>query len=171
MSHKYNLIHHIQRIAEPELSGLYVKNFFNCSKRYRLILPEVMTRNNIKFCGSCGCIRVPGYNLIMDLIREKEGETEIRTLRYLCKHCEHEEKIMVDKTTLASTSSEQNSPKFIATWKKPSTNEVTKVNKNTNAKERAKKRKQSTLSNLLAAKKEKEDNKNKMSLSLMDFMK
>lgn len=81
----------------------------------------------------------------------------------------------MDRTEpINKSQSRESSPKVPIEWPQRDTTskEEGKIKKNTTAKERAKKRKQSTLSNLLAIKKEKEEaKKNKVSLSLMDFMK
>ncbi|QEU58543.1 Snm1 [Kluyveromyces lactis] len=176
MAHKYNMVHHVQRLGEPQLSGLYLKNFYNTAKRYRLPLPESIRADNVKFCGNCGCVRIAGYNLTMNLLRETdENGVVTRNLRYQCGHCQSEYNFEVDKTEpKKDPSSKEASPKVDIQWPRQSSPEVNddKIKKNTTAKERAKKRKQSTLSNLLASKKEKEESKKKnVSLSLMDFMK
>lgn len=176
MAHKYNMIHHVQRLGAPQLSGLYLKNFYNSAKRYRLPLPEPIGEDNVNFCGTCGCTRIIGYNLTMDLLREKQEDGAIvRKLQYICKHCDSEHIFELDRTEpINKSQSKESSPKVPIEWphRDTTSKEEGKIKKNTTAKERAKKRKQSTLSNLLAIKKEKEEaKKNKVSLSLMDFMK
>ncbi|CDO91847.1 unnamed protein product [Kluyveromyces dobzhanskii CBS 2104] len=169
------MIHHVQRLGEPQLSGLYLKSFYNTSKRYRLPLPDDIRGDNTKFCGNCGCVRVAGYNLTMSFYTETEDEgMVIQKLKYTCHHCQEDHVFEVDKTeNKAASSSREASPKVEIQWpKRSSLEDVEKVKKNITAKERAKKRKQSTLSNLLASKKGKEESKkNTVSLSLMDFMK
>lgn len=171
MKQKYNIIHFVQGLGEPELAGAYVKNFFNAAKRYRLALPDSIVEDEGKFCQKCGTVRVVNHNTSMELLREEKDGVIVRKLRYVCYHCNQECVTKVDEFEKEPPQSSEKSSLFVAEWPKKSKDTVDSSNKNMSAKERAKKRKQSTLSNLLSAKKEQNERKNKTSLSLMDFMK
>ncbi|AQZ15975.1 SNM1 (YDR478W) [Zygosaccharomyces parabailii] len=162
LMYKYNLIHLLPSMEVPELSGLYLKSFYNGTKRYCLQLPQYITEPNSKFCGACGAVRVPSFNTQMAVVEEiSENSAEIsRALQYTCLHCNTE-------ASLAPRKVEPNKAKETVAGLHESLNN--KVGKKSSAKERAKKRKKSTLSNMLSQKNE-EKKKNSFSLSLESFM-
>lgn len=174
--HKYNLIHMVPMIRTPELSGLYLKSFYNASKRYQLRLPPSIEDTDTKFCASCGCVRIPSYNVEMSTAERGDsmpGESA-RELQYKCLHCNHVAKFPLGRLQENEniTQKECSNPKFTATWPKKvrSEQDTTKVEKKNTAKERAKKRKMSSLSSLLSRKEEERKKKSSPSLSLDSFM-
>ncbi|EDO16018.1 hypothetical protein Kpol_495p16 [Vanderwaltozyma polyspora DSM 70294] len=40
---KYDLVHMVPHLGIPELSGVYLKNFYNSCKRYEVVLPTNIT--------------------------------------------------------------------------------------------------------------------------------
>ncbi|AQZ17601.1 SNM1 (YDR478W) [Zygosaccharomyces parabailii] len=162
LMYKYNLIHLLPSMEVPELSGLYLKSFYNGTKRYCLQLPQYIIEPNSKFCGTCGTVRVPTFNTqmaVVEEISENSAET-FRALQYTCLHCNTEARLAPRKV-------EPNKSREIVTRSHEPLNN--KVGKKSSAKERAKKRKKSTLSNMLSQKNE-EKKKNSFSLSLESLM-
>lgn len=164
LMYKYNLIHLLPSMEVPELSGLYLKSFYNGTKRYCLQLPQYIIESNSKFCGTCGAVRVPNFNTqmaVVEEISEHSAET-IRALQYTCLHCNTEARLAPRKVE-----PEPNKAKETVPGSHEHLNN--KVGKKSSAKERAKKRKKSTLSNMLSQRNE-EKKKNSFSLSLESLM-
>lgn len=175
LGQKYNLIHMLPSIQVPELSGLYLKSFHNGAKRYQLQLPAFIDEPDAKFCGSCGCVRIPNYNVKMytkEYSNVKTGEIS-RNLEYRCLHCNHVAKFSINnafETNSVDVNPEKT--KFTATWPKTVRQEGanSKVEKRNSAKDRAKKRKMNSLSSLLSKKNNEKNSKNSPSMSLESFM-
>lgn len=171
---KYNLIHLLPTLDAPELSGLYLKSFLNATKRYRIQLPPVIGDASSKFCGSCGAVRIPRYNVEMSAIEDSEASMARgpRVLQYKCLNCQYVEKFPLEPSSQAQVKVQPRESEFVATWPKAKDSEKTtkKVEKKTSAKERAKKRKLNSLSNLLQKKNEEKRKQNSPSLSLESFM-
>jgi ribonuclease MRP protein subunit SNM1 len=125
-----------------------------------------------RFCEHCGCVLVAGMNMSMRVVYQKKKKKKVeqweprgRKLRISCFTC--------NKTTYYDLLQPQENKKgepvikepFVAQWEPHSQEKKSK------AKDRAKKRKKSNLSNLLSSKKEAEASKNSSLLSLDDFMK
>ncbi|CCH61388.1 hypothetical protein TBLA_0E03340 [Henningerozyma blattae CBS 6284] len=171
LNQKYDLIHFLPSLGIPQLSGFYFKNFLNASKRYHLQLSEIITTKDSKFCGSCGCVRIPNVNFDM-LVENIEGDNgQQRILKYTCRNCKHCSKFELETPNIGKKREDNKKEEdFIATWpSKKSANKVEK--KTTSARDRSKKRKMNSLLNRL---KEKNDQKLKSSssvLSLESFMK
>lgn len=166
ISQKYNLIHLLPTLNAPELSGLYLKSFLNATKRYQLQLPSLIEESDSKFCGSCGCVRIPKFNTEISIIEDSQA----RTLRYACLQCKHVANFPLELPSKdADLGQNSASEKFTATWprKNPAAD---KVGKNSNSKARAKKRKMNSLSNLLSKKNEEKEKRTSSSLSLESFM-
>lgn len=174
MNYKYNLLHILPSISQPQLSGVYFKSFCNASKRNQVTLPEQIIADSVKFCGSCGIVFISGVNMRMRLVEECDDNGKIlRTLQYTCINCSHVKNLFFDQKD--TSCSEKSKEHFVATWPVPKPNSSDtenngKVKKNA-AKERAKKRKMNTLTNILSKKRETEQKKNKLSLSLEDLLK
>lgn len=168
--HKYNLIHLLPTLNKPELSGLYLKSFLNATKRYQIKLPSLIEEPDSKFCGSCGCVRIPHYNTQLSTVEAQEGEISTRKLRYRCLHCQHEAQFQLEVSTINKVVEQKPlDEKFTATW--PRQDKATdKVEKKNSSKSRAKKRKMNSLSNLLSKKNEEKEKRNLSSLSLESFM-
>ncbi|AMD22529.1 HHL241Wp [Eremothecium sinecaudum] len=167
ISHKYNTLHTIPRVGIPQISGLYLKSFYNALKRNRIALPTSILENDRKFCSSCGCIQICGYNLEAKVVESKTAGSITRNLAYKCLNCNKVK--LFELSSQEDTTSVEKSP-FIAKWPKTPSENKTKgaVTKKT-AKDRAKMRK-NTLSNMLASKKQETASKNKVTLSLSDFL-
>ncbi|AEY96756.1 FAEL228Wp [Eremothecium gossypii FDAG1] len=165
LQHKYTLLHHLSSADVTHLSGLYLKSFYNAVKRNRVVLPNIICDGDVKFCGSCGIVYVAGVNLQAH-VQETSQEDGIvkKELVYKCLKCSHEKRFVLSQ-------SDPPVPKtpFVAKWpsKENSKSSIAK----SSGRERAKKRKKNMLSNLLAAKKQHESTKGKVSLQLEDFMK
>lgn len=176
LGQKYNLLHMLPSIQVPELSGLYLKSFHNGAKRYKVQLPAFIEDSDSKFCGSCGCIRIPNYNVKMYTIEYTDVETGgiSRNLEYRCVHCNHVAKFSMNNAfeTVNSGSVPPAKTTFTATWPKTVRQEAvnSKVEKRNSAKDRAKKRKMNSLSSLLSKKNNEKKNKNSPSMSLESFM-
>lgn len=162
LNHKYNLIHMLPSTEVPALSGFYLKSFYNGTKRYRLRLPESIVEPDNKFCGNCGAVRIPLFNTDMSITEsniENSGES-IRALQYTCLHCKTQAQLAPTRIQKEIPERDEQRVKF-----KKEEQKKDKVNKKTSARERAKKRKRSTLSNMLSQKNEEKKNKS-FSLSL-----
>lgn len=172
---KYNLIHLLPTLDVPELSGLYLKSFLNATKRYQLQLPPVISDSSSKFCGSCGTVRIPLRNTKMS-IAENSNETKVectRTLQYKCLSCKYTESFPLKQSAHQRIEpGSQAKDRFVATWpqRKQPEKERNMVEKKSSAKERAKKRKLNSLSNLLSRKKDEKKKQASPSLSLESFM-
>ncbi|QLL30821.1 hypothetical protein HG536_0A06360 [Torulaspora globosa] len=169
ISQKYNLIHLLPTLNVPELSGLYLKSFLTATKRYQLQLPSLIGESEAKFCGSCGCVRIPQRNSRLSVIEEVEANVPSRKLQYTCLHCKHAATFpLVELSKESVPDQEPTSEKFTATW--PRREKVAgKVEKNS-SKIRAKKRKMNSLSSLLSKKNEEREKRSSSSLSLESFM-
>ncbi|CUS24791.1 LAQU0S19e01706g1_1 [Lachancea quebecensis] len=162
--HKYNLLHVLPGIGQSQLSGLYLKSFYNGVKRNRLQLPEPLV-NGSKFCDKCGVVYIAGLNLDMkveEAIKDGVGE---KSLIYTCLKCNKHKQFPI--TTKGPEHAPKQPEAFVAKW--PAKKEESKVKKIT-GKERAKKRKLDSLSSMLSRKREEEVSRKKLSLSLDDFL-
>lgn len=171
LEQKYNLIHLLPSIGVPELSGLYLKSFFNASKRYDLQLPPLVLEGDSKFCGCCGCVRVPNFNTKMrieEVPGDEIGESK-RTLVYSCMNCNHQASFLLSRSSNKVNTDKKETSAFVATWPSGKDSDG-KVEKRNNAKDRAKKRKSSTLSSLLSKKTENQEKTTLSSLNLESFM-
>ena len=163
---KYDMVHMLPGLGLPELSGIYLKNFYNSSKRYKVVLPPSIVEADAKFCGSCGCIRIPNYNVHMEIT--KEGE-----LQFQCKHCS---RVTHFQYSIHKKESKDidiiPKEKFVAKWPNKGENE-NKITKNggNNARDRQKKRKSNSLSAMLNKKNDEKKKQSSTSLSLESFMK
>lgn len=159
--HKYALLHAMPTIDVPELSGMYLKNFYNSVKRYQLNLPDHIVQPDKKFCGECGYIQIPDHSVDINIISGERPEIS-SIAKFKCKKCGHhyDETVLCRKQKVADSA---NISKDIGQVKK----------KTNNAKLRAKMRKQNSLTSLLSKKdKEKKDvTKSASMLSLDSFMK
>lgn len=169
ISQKYNLIHLLPTLNVPELSGLYLKSFYNATKRYQLQLPPLIREPEAKFCGSCGCVRIPQRNSRLSVIEEVEADTPSRKLQYTCLHCKHVAIFpLVELPKETDPDQNPTNEKFTATWPRREKT-AGKVDKSS-SKMRAKKRKMNSLSSLLSKKNEEREKRSSSSLSLESFM-
>lgn len=159
---KYDLLHMLPSIGVKELSGLYLKNFYNCTKRYQMKLPPYIKEPDQKFCGECGYIQVPTHSVRIETTNNDSDTSEkIEFTCLICQHKYHE---------ILETKSRKGIPKPMAGLEK----ETNQVNKKTNsAKKRAKLRKQNSLTSMLSRKEQEKKNVSRTSsvLSLESFMK
>lgn len=176
MKQKYNLIHLLPSLEAPALSALYLKSFLNATKKYELCLPSSIVDSDAKFCGKCGCVRISNFNTKMWIdedTADKTGSNQ-RTLIYLCLNCGRKAKfplICEPQEDEVNQQENSNNAGFVANWPKSvEKKDVNKVLKKNTAKERAKKRKSSTLSSMLAEKSESQKKKTLSSLNLESFM-
>ncbi|SCU78508.1 LAFA_0A06942g1_1 [Lachancea sp. 'fantastica'] len=178
IAHKYNLLHILPSIEQPQLAGLYLKSFYNGTKRNRLNLPDSIT-NGTKFCESCGVVHIAGVNLEMQVV-EKEVKASAkpeRTLEYKCLQCSTTKEFTLEaaerfREDLRTTTSQPTIKGTSARNVEPHTTEnASMVKKQSSGKERAKRRKMNSLSNMLNKKKEAEASKKRsLTLSLDDFL-
>ncbi|KAL3230640.1 Ribonuclease MRP protein subunit SNM1 [Nakaseomyces bracarensis] len=159
---KYELVHMLPSLGVKELSGLYLKNFFNCTKRYHYKLSDYVKEPDQKFCGECGYIQVPTHSVKIETIQvEQDRQTVIKFTCLMCKHTYNE---TIEVKTKKSTPKPTLDPEA----------KSHQINKNTNsAKKRAKLRKQNSLTSMLSRKDQEKKNVKKSSsmLSLESFMK
>ncbi|SMN22263.1 similar to Saccharomyces cerevisiae YDR478W SNM1 Subunit of RNase MRP, which cleaves pre-rRNA and has a role in cell cycle-regulated degradation of daughter cell-specific mRNAs [Maudiozyma saulgeensis] len=161
---KYDLLHSLPTLQTPALAGLYLKSFYNATKRYDITLPSEITDADTKFCGNCGLVHIPMVNTDIEATSHDGQES----LSFKCRHCNH-------KASFRSNSIESKLSSVAPTSLSgsPSSAPQNKITKST-AKGRAKKRKQNSLNNLLANKKKEQNNGSSASLSsltLESFMK
>lgn len=183
ITHKYDLLHFLPTIGQPQLAGLYLKSFYNGIKRNRLQLPNSMISDDSKFCSYCGSVYIAGFNMKMRLREETTAHNQSTSkLCYECLHCGHTKEFLIEQKSEKEPIPAKS--EFVAVWPTSDTTKMEastagfevvrdkdKVKKKSSAKDRAKKRKMNSLSNMLSIKKQKEENKkSKLSLSLMDFM-
>lgn len=171
LQYQYELMHILPSVStNPDhLSGLYLKKFYNSSKRYQLTLPvPLIEKNSGKFCPKCGVVRIPGINLTMEKRISTTGNEAI--LKYSCKLCqENSSTSLGEEIVVKNHLSKSNTPTPLR--KNSDGQKDVKISKGNSAKSRAKKRKMNSLSNLLS-KKNKETKNNKGGiLSLESFMK
>lgn len=171
---KYNLIHLLPTLNVPELSGLYLKSFLNATKRYQLQLPPLINDSSSKFCGSCGAVRIPRFNVEMSTVEHNKttADEPPRVLQYKCLNCSYTETFPLESQSRNQIKLQTKDQGFVATWPQEKQQEkvTNKVEKKTSAKDRAKKRKLNSLSNLLSKKNEEKKKQNSPSLSLESFM-
>ncbi|CCK69713.1 Snm1p KNAG_0C06170 [Huiozyma naganishii CBS 8797] len=168
---QYDLLHYLPRSSSTApLAGLYLKKFYNATKRYQLQLPAQIVQADAKFCGQCGIVRVAHHNLLVSKQQGSSGQPSNRLL-YTCRQCGREASFNLgeDPPLESPKTAESDSTKVSA--------QAGKVQKSagSSAKERAKKRKQNSLSNLLSRKNAEQKNRTSGSgssniLSLEDFM-
>ncbi|CAR23143.1 Snm1p [Lachancea thermotolerans CBS 6340] len=162
--HKYNLLHVLPGIGQSQLSGLYLKSFYNGVKRNQLQLPEPLV-NGSKFCDSCGVVYIAGVNLDMKVQEAENDGVGAKSLVYTCRNCGKHKHFQISVKIREPTPKPAEA--FVAKW--PAKKDESKVKKLT-GKERAKKRKLDSLSSMLSRKREEEESKKKLSLSLDDFL-
>lgn len=159
---KYDLLHILPSIGVKELSGLYLKNFYNTTKRYQLRLPTYLKEPDQKFCGECGYVQVPTHSVKIETTNIND-DTDTK-MNYTCIMCQHKyDEILETKTKRGFSRPLKNSDK-----------EKAQVNKKVNsAKKRAKLRKQNSLTSMLSRKEQEKRNVNKTTsiLSLESFLK
>ncbi|CAI1860769.1 hypothetical protein SEUBUCD646_0B05760 [Saccharomyces eubayanus] len=185
---KYNMLHALPALKSKALSGLYYRNFHNSVKRYQVVLPEQLISG--KFCPHCGCVYVPNFNATLQATTSTELDDsakhnnegrqtsknciEVRCLN--CKVCEQFDW----KTELAGQAVEgEPNPMTngISARKIPQETEKLQKsntkNKGSSGKDRSKKRKLTSLTNLLSKKNQEKNQKKNISssLSLESFMK
>lgn len=165
MCHKYNLLHVLPGIEQTQLSGLYLKSFYNGARRNRLQLPDHLSKGT-KFCDHCGVVYLAGVTLDMKVEESDKKSDEItKKLNFRCLSCSHSKVFPLETKPAEETSSANET--FVAKWPaKPKDLDV----KRSKPKERAKKRKLNSLSSMLTKKREDEAKKKKLSLSLNDFL-
>ncbi|AET40324.1 Snm1p Ecym_5586 [Eremothecium cymbalariae DBVPG len=166
--HKYNILHKVLNVGTPQLSGLYLKSFYNAVKRNRLVLPNSIIEGDRKFCGSCGVIYVSGYTLASKVQNIESADSIERILVYDCLQCGHKKEFPL--SIEVKTSKEVEMVEFSNFRSKETTSNLVSVNKKSTGRHRAKKRKKNSLINVLAVKKQQTDSKNKITLSLSDFL-
>lgn len=181
LQYQYDLLHQLPSIIKTtnSLSGLYLKKFYNSTKKYQLNLPSSLTDSMGKFCPRCGVVRVPSINTSMKIKPNQNNNPHFfsssSSFIYCCLLCTNETAYDVTDTQLPSLRSTQtltnnnNNNKSIVDIQNNK-----KINKSENkAKIRAKKRKMNTLSNLLSQRERENKNKQKSNglLSLESFMK
>ncbi|SCU93058.1 LADA_0G01112g1_1 [Lachancea dasiensis] len=178
IAYKYNLLHYLPGIEQSQLSGLYLKSFYNGTKRNRLHLPEHLT-NGTKFCEKCGVVHIAGLNLnmaIVDVMASDDESVHNQVLEYKCLLCGKVKQFDIGNSKRIES---QQGPRegFVAKWPsgQKTSHDAAEVNgsqvkKLASGKERAKKRKMNTLANMLSRKKDEEANKKSASLNLEDFL-
>lgn len=185
LQYQYDLLHQLPSIIKTtnNLSGLYLKRFYNSTKKYQLNLPSPLTDSMGKFCPKCGVVRVPCINTSMKIQPNQNNppksssSSSTSSLIYYCLLCSNETACEVIDTQLPSLDNIHPSAKNNNTNNNKTTTviqNIKKVNKSENkAKIRAKKRKMNTLANLLSQKDRENKNKQKSNglLSLESFMK
>lgn len=172
--HLLNLSH---TVPLNPLNRIYKDTFDNFTREKCISLPINYIEET--FCGKCGQVFIPGITMSIRIkYPKKKGSTNQRNriLRHSCLGCNHKSDHvlpMLSSHIAASPSpnvditpkvKSDNTGGFKATWPKRETMK---------SKERLKKRKQNSLSNLLALKKKEKENESKQvnSLNLMEFMK
>lgn len=173
LRYQYELLHFIPSItSHPDtLSGLYLRKFYNSTKRYQLNLPPTLVDKCGKFCPQCGVVRVLGVNSSTHL--SKDSDKDDTLLIYKCQLCKNETRSPSLGQPLPAPALSPSSSLSAANSSASLSPGIGKVEKSGNkAKARAKKRKMNNLSNLLSQKdKERKDsNKHKGLLSLESFM-
>ncbi|SCU80930.1 LAMI_0B04192g1_1 [Lachancea mirantina] len=181
MNQKYNLVHMASLTGPPQLSGLYLKSFYNAAKRNRLQLPEHITGDGTKFCGKCGCVRIGGVNVRQRLedVSDELSNGGNQVLSYECLDCGDLKSFPIKRTGVRENTGKPVAGPFTESMrsKMPGIKEAQKsgsengIGKRSSAKERAKKRKLSTLSNLLSKKNGEKQPKKSSLLNLEDFLK
>lgn len=168
INHKFNLVHMLQCINQPYLSGLYLKNFYNVVKKYRLVLPESVIGEDNIFCSNCGSVHIAGFNLEMNM-SEKSNKIGMvnKVLTFSCSHCDYTSDIIIENSACKNKNANK---KLLTSISKEEGENLNKVNKNSSAKERAKKRRKNTLANILSTIKQNDEKKVNNTLNLMDFI-
>ncbi|CCE62206.1 hypothetical protein TPHA_0C00490 [Tetrapisispora phaffii CBS 4417] len=103
---KYNSIHKLAELGLSELSGLYLTSFYNSSKRYNVILPQQIVSDGSKFCGKCGCLRVPNHNVLIS--------SEELNIRFTCLKCGDIK--LFERRSNRPVTKEEIEHDFVATW-------------------------------------------------------
>lgn len=181
---KYRLLHVLPTLNSRALSGLYYKNFHNSVKRYQITLPEQLRSG--KFCSHCGCVYVPNFNAKLQVTTNTEQddskklddegmEEPKKCIKLNCLNCEKStlfewKSELVDPAFEQDVNSKMNSTssrKVSHAAKKPQKGKIS------GGKDRSKKRKLNSLTNLLSKRKQekKMEKKKSSSLSLESFMK
>ncbi|CAI4059432.1 Snm1p SKDI_04G6800 [Saccharomyces kudriavzevii IFO 1802] len=184
LRHKYNILHVLPTLKSKALSGLYYKNFHNSVKRYQITLPEQLM--NGKFCSHCGCVYVPNFNSMLQVTTgtEQNGVVELNVERAQApEKCISVSCLNCKSSTLFDWKSELVEPvverdvKFAAdsAGNRNVSHIVDKAPraKISSGKDRSKKRKSNSLTNLLSKRNQEKrlEKKRNSSLSLDSFMK
>ena len=170
--YQYDLLHCLPSVtSKPDvMSGLYLKKFYNATKRYQLTLPTPLTDPMGKFCTRCGVVRVAGLNMAVKK-HTNEAEDDV-SLEYKCLYCSKTNKTLLNPqlpspmVPSSNKKSRSNTPIPSGKVSKPDN----KINNSSKAKARAKKRKNNSLSNLLSQKNKEVKNKSSGIFSLESFM-
>ncbi|EWG96741.1 Snm1p [Saccharomyces cerevisiae R103] len=181
---KYNLLHVLPTLNSRALSGLYYKNFHNSVKRYQIVLPEQLKSG--KFCSHCGCVYVPNFNASLQLTTNTEqGDSDElggesmegpkKCIQVNCLNCEKSKLFEWKSELVVPTFGQDVSPMINSTSSGKVSYAVKKPQKSktSTGKERSKKRKLNSLTNLLSKRNQekKMEKKKSSSLSLESFMK
>lgn len=178
LRYQYDLLHCLHSVTQrpDSLSGLYLKKFYNATKRYQLTLPTQLTDPMGMFCTQCGVVRVAGVNMEME--RHVGAKGKGSSLTYKCLYCSKSNDSMLGPelaapqpiaTATSGKNSRSNTPISTGKVSKPGNNNSS-INNSAKAKARAKKRKNNSLSNLLSQKNKENKKKNSGILSLESFM-
>lgn len=181
---KYNLLHVLPTLNSRALSGLYYKNFHNSVKRYQIMLPEQLKSG--KFCSHCGCVYVTNFNASLQLTTNTEqGDSDElggesmegpkKCIQVNCLNCEKSKLFEWKSELVVPTFGQDVSPMINSTSSGKVSYAVKKPQKSktSTGKERSKKRKLNSLTNLLSKRNQekKMEKKKSSSLSLESFMK
>lgn len=180
--HLWNLVH--SKPISPVTPMLSTKLTRFLSEKHINLPPSV----NRRVCIHCGVVSIPGLTTLVSIRygskkginivkhRMKTKKKATRSLVYSCLMCHKHDNIdeslinesVPIKEPIANTATSTTTPPlFKAKWTPPG-----KVETNSKSRERQKKRKQNSLTNLLANKKKNEKDKDRInSLNLMEFMK
>ncbi|RLV95220.1 hypothetical protein JA1_001177 [Spathaspora sp. JA1] len=181
--HLYDLAH--SNPVSHELSQSYSLLFERHSLTKQINLPPLLIH---KFCTGCGNLLIPGLTVSIRMKYPKKDKTNktgesvslqhepgTRRLRYrcaLCRYTTYDDSLIQEKSKKKKEQEETEKVEFKAEWTPDHTNQVKQTgssSKNVKSKDRAKKRKLNSLSNLLSQKKKQKPDSN--SLNLMDFLK
>ncbi|QHS72656.1 Snm1p [Saccharomyces paradoxus] len=182
---KYNLLHVLPTLNSRALSGLYYKNFHNSVKRYQITLPEQLRSG--KFCSHCGCVYVPHFNAKLQVTTNAEQDDDSEKLddegmkepkiciKLNCLNCE-KSTLFEWKSELVDPAFEQDANSMINSTSSRKTSYAVKKpqkGKISGGKDRSKKRKLNSLTNLLSKKNQEKklEKKKSSSMSLESFMK
>ncbi|EJS42174.1 snm1p [Saccharomyces arboricola H-6] len=175
---KYNMLHVLPALRSKALSGLYYKNFHNSVKRYQINLPEQLIDG--KFCSHCGCVYVPTFNAALEVVTGTEQDvlgddgtqSSKKCIKISCLNCK-EPTLFKWKSKLLVPTIEREVELGASSSKASDAVEKPPKAKISSGKDRFKKRKSNSLSNLLTKRNQekKMEKKKSSSLSLESFMK
>lgn len=171
--HLWNLIH--AKPISPSTPAVSLKLTRFLSEKQINLPPSVSHR----VCPHCGIVSVPGLTMLSSIVygtkggvnqinyRKKKNIRAARSLVYTCLGCDKRETIEANLVNESAPAIESTTPPFTAKWTSPA-----KIDTNAKSRERQKKRKQNSLTSLLANKKKNDQEKDRLnSLNLMEFMK